>query len=135
LDRGRPEVAARCFALILDENRATGWEPMHLFQAALAFHRSRDQARFDRTWKLLATRAPDGVTIGQRKLTLDELRKRLDASGSRLEAEQPLTALKPLWSVPLSQMRDGQVWINQALRQLEGEGRPALSSSLPLATA
>jgi outer membrane protein assembly factor BamB len=133
LDRGRPDAAAHCFALILDENRATAWEPLHLFQAALAFHRSGDQTRFERTWKLLATRAADGVTIGRRKLSLVDLRKRLDSPNSRPEAEERLTALKPLWSVPLSQMRDGQVWINEALRQLESEGKPVLPASLPLA--
>ncbi len=133
LDRGRPDAAARCFTLLLDDGRTSNWEPASLYQAALAFHRSGNRADFDRAWKLLATRDPAGVTLGQRKLSLGELRKQFGPVESLPDgADERIASLKPLWHVPLSQERDGQVWIGQALRQMETENRPALPALIPL---
>ena len=52
---------------------------MTLFKAALAFRRSGDNAHFERAWKALRVKlGKRGLKIGEKTLTLVELRKEVD---------------------------------------------------------
>src|SRR5262249_22286332 len=61
---------------------------------ALAFRRAGARDRADETWKRLAAAASDGITVGDRTISLDDLEKALNRpAGAR--AEVPAEALLP----------------------------------------
>lgn len=76
LSRGRPELAAICFERLL--NSKASMTPVVLLKAAMAFHQSGNAELAARAWTQLGARAPRGLTLGDRTVSLEDLRHELD---------------------------------------------------------
>ena len=79
LDRGRYLSAARCYQALLDRSGLEQLKPVSLFKAALALHRAGERAEGERAWQQLAHKlGKEGLRIGDRTLTLEQLRQELE---------------------------------------------------------
>ena len=86
LDRGRVVEAADRFRRLLQRPDVDELPPLTLFQAALAFHAANDAVRENRAVQVLAHHVgPAGLPVGEKALTLDDLRKEI--------ARWPVTAI------------------------------------------
>lgn len=153
LDRGRHLMAALCYDRLLLHPRADSLPPISLFKAALAYHGAGDRDGAERAWKKLSARAPDGVAIGNKKVSLAELEKELaqyraaapamdsladwpmfrgNASRSA-RADGAAPVLEPRWQQPT--VADGAVgaWLAAAAQRLEDRSQPALPAFFPIA--
>jgi outer membrane protein assembly factor BamB len=152
LDRGRYLMAASCFRQLLDRPDVP---PLCLFKASLAFRRSGDEAAFSRAWKKLAAKAPDGLTMGEHQVSLDELKTILDRKPAPMHAKTRTRAgdwlmfrgdacrddwgmsAKPIleskWKLPTVHETTSRTWIEDAVGQLQSFRRPVLPGSFPIA--
>ena len=80
LDRGNYMPAALCFEQ-LRQREKDKVAPSTLLKAALAYHGSGDKTNEGVVWKQLAARAPDGLLLGKKMVTLAELQRIKDAQG------------------------------------------------------
>ncbi len=157
LDRGRYLMAAVCFDRLLKRPDADRVSAITLFKAALAFQRQGEAVRAEDTWNRLVKKAPDGLTLGERKATLAELKglfqQPIQRSGAQvaahdwtllrgnpartaLAASQPLTKdLGKSWHLPTVETPAGRSWLDNAVQQLHGRGQPVLPGAVPLAAA
>jgi outer membrane protein assembly factor BamB len=92
LDRGHFDLAAAYFERVLRSPDTA--PPLTLFRAALAFRRAGARERADDTWRRLAAAAPDGISLGERTIPLDDLEKTLNRPVAA-RAEVPAEALLP----------------------------------------
>lgn len=83
LDRGRPALAALCFERLLRLTDSDRLPSGVLPSAFLAFQRAGDQVRAGEVWRLLAARAPGGLRIQGRAVSLQELQAWLAQDRSR----------------------------------------------------
>ena len=150
LDRGRYLMAASCFRQLLDRADVA---PATLFKAGLAFRRSGDEAAAARAWKLLAAKAPDGLTLGENQVSLDELKKILDRKPEQVQAKTTagdwlmfrgdagrlglVQSQKPIleskWKQPTVQEGTSGGFIDEATQQLQNMRKPVLPGAFPLA--
>jgi outer membrane protein assembly factor BamB len=151
LDRGQPALAARCFERLLALPGGEGQPPAMLFAAFLAFERAGDTARAEALWKQLTARAPGGLRLGNRVMGLADLRAALarerrpapDASADwplfRGDAARTAAgsdaAFPPeaKWGRDTAHETATRTWLQQAVRQHDTRGTPALSAFFPLA--
>jgi outer membrane protein assembly factor BamB len=153
LDRGRPAEAALCFERLLGLPDADKLPPAVLFTAALAFQRVGDQAGAGRAWKQLSARAPAGLPIGARVVSLAELRAwlgqdRPPAGEPSAAAEWPLFRgdaaraapcaggdLVPevKWRHTTAHETATRTWVAEAVRQQGARGEPVLPAFFPVA--
>jgi outer membrane protein assembly factor BamB len=146
LDRGRDALAALCFERLLARPGADELPAALLFRAALAFRRAGDSARAERAWKEVAARAPAGLRLGGKEVSLAELKQQLDGSPTR-NAEWgmgnerqsagsafriPHPALEPRWSRPTAHEAVTRAWLQTAAEEQEDRGQPSLSAFAPL---
>lgn len=150
LDRGHFPLATRYFRMALDGDRPA---PLLCFQAALAFRRCGDKADADWAWKLLSARAPNGLRLGRRLLSLEELRKRLErfSSASRsasaaaadwmmfrgdstraAQSAGPLPLLEKRWTRASAREGDTRAWLRKAQQPRTDSVRATLPASFPL---
>jgi outer membrane protein assembly factor BamB len=148
LDRGRDALAALCFARLLDRPGADELPPAVLFRAALAFRRAGDAARAGRAWKQVAARAPAGLRLGGKEVSLAELRRQLEASpmgsgewGMGNERQQatphspfpiPNSPFEVRWARPTAHEAFTKVWLQTAADEQEDRGQPLLPAFAPL---
>ncbi len=151
LDRGRYLMAASCFRQLLDRADAA---PASLFKAGLAFRRSGDEAAVARAWKRLAAKAPDGLTLGEHRLSLDELKEVLDRKPEKVMARTTTAgdwlmfrgdasrgglglAAKPIleskWKQPTVHEPTSRGWLDNAMQQMQVRRLPVLPGSFPIA--
>jgi outer membrane protein assembly factor BamB len=161
LDRGRHALAALCFERLLGLPDAEKLPPAVLFPAALAFRRAGDKARAGRAWEQLSARAPGGLRVGGKPVSLAELQAWLagdrppepsaaaewplfrgDAARSALCAGGGLTPKgfdnaargnAPVWHHATAHETATQTWVQEAVRQQEARGEPALPAFFPVA--
>ncbi|MBM4070614.1 MAG: hypothetical protein FJ271_16910 [Planctomycetes bacterium] len=154
LDRGRYLLAASCFGRLLEKTDLPG---MTLFKAAIALRRHGDDVGVQRTWKRLQATFPDGLTVGERRLSLVELKKMLDApvsnrpqagtasdwlmfrgtaSRTAATAEFPAaTELKAAWQTSLAGETTSRTWIDTAINHVQNRGQAVIPGFAPLALA
>jgi outer membrane protein assembly factor BamB len=132
LDRGSA-LAPCCFERLLD---APGREesPAVLFHAALAFRRAGDAARARGAWERVAALAPRGLRLGDRTVSLTELKRELD----RAEVPAPRTPddlpnLDTRWSCKTFDESSPRAagWLQSAVQQEGGDG-PVLPGYVPV---
>jgi tetratricopeptide (TPR) repeat protein len=110
LGAGHSHLAALYFEQLLRHRGLARWTADQLFQAAAAFRAAGDRDNFAAVSKELLGRVPgNGVQIGKKQLTLDELRKELD--------KLPAPKDRPLASWPMPG--------GDAERNAQGIGGPA----------
>ena len=136
LDRGRPLLAALCFARLLDR-ADVDLAPAALLCAAQAFHRSGDAARAELAWKRLAAKSPAGLRLGNRLVSLDDLRNELGHSRPVAAAQvAPGPARVPgmtlRWSWPTVHEAVTRGWLATAVRQQEANGHPVVADFYPV---
>ena len=149
LDRGRYLMAASCFRQLLERADVA---PASLFKASLAFRRSGDEAATARAWKLLAAKAPDGLTVGENHIPLDELKKILDRKPEQVSAKttagdwlmfrghagraglghSPKPILESKWKQHTVHEANRR-WLDEAVQQMQNIRKPVLPGSFPLA--
>jgi len=151
LDRGRYLMAASCLGRLVQRPDVT---PMTLFKAALAAGRAGDKAATTAAWKRLSAAAPEGLTLGDRQVSLDDLKKILvrpaDKTETRTAAEWPMfggdlgrngqgtplpRTLKQTWNrVTVAELASKQT-LDSAVRNQQTRGQPVLPGSFPIAVA
>jgi outer membrane protein assembly factor BamB len=153
LDRGRFQLAAVWFERLLRRPSADQLAPRTLCQAVVVFEAVGDPDNADRAWELLATKAPDGLRLGDRLVALPELRKELKkipAPGvPTLWGDWPLfrghatrnvsgaaggEVGETLWRQATAFQDATRLWLENAQRQLEARSHPALTASSPILT-
>jgi outer membrane protein assembly factor BamB len=152
LDHGDFPLAARCFDQLLTSARSDRLSPLTLYKAALAFHHADDRSRFDSTWKFLSQKAADGLRLGDRTVSLADLRKDLDRGQPEASATEPPSEwhlyggnaghsgqgadgtplLEPRWQEPLIHEQAAQTWLEEAAQKSEARSQPVLPASFPL---
>jgi outer membrane protein assembly factor BamB len=153
LDRGRYDLAAACFDRLLQRSNAGELPPLSLIKAALAYQRVGNKAALEKTWQRLVHKAPDGVSLGKKTMTLTQLRKELDRLGSGPSELSPssdwvmfggnpsrsalgkgsLPAPKALWQQATAFESITQVWVEGALQNLRTRSQPLVPGFTPLA--
>ncbi len=150
LDRGRRELAARCFALLLGRPESAKLPPLTLTKAALAFRLAGDTARMEQAWKMLAEQAPDGLAIGGQFHDLARLRADLDRLGPEppprsgwpvfrgdigrtARGDGDLPILDPIWTRDTVAGGKAREWIDRGIKAEERAGRAVLPAFYPLA--
>ncbi|HEV3259042.1 MAG TPA: PQQ-binding-like beta-propeller repeat protein [Gemmataceae bacterium] len=135
LDRGEYVTADRCFAALLAHHTADQLKPITLFKAALAFRHAHDADNGRKAWKRLAAKVgKDGLRVGNRTLSVDELRRQLD----RVRAEQPQQGGGPpyldemQWQQPTIRESQTKTWVEQGVQSLEQVGQPVLPAFFPI---
>jgi outer membrane protein assembly factor BamB/tetratricopeptide (TPR) repeat protein len=140
LDRGRAGQAALAFHRLLQSTDVTS--PATLFQAALAFQMAGDGQAVEQTWKrLVAAVGMGGLNLGQRRFSVDELRRELDRRRPAQSAaadwllprgdprrssqahEQP-PVLDIAWQAATAGHETSRQWLETALAQSERSSRP-----------
>jgi outer membrane protein assembly factor BamB len=151
LDRGRYLMAASCFNRLLQRPETP---PLTIFKAALAANRAGDQVTVGIAWKRLAAKAPDGLTLGDRQASLDDLKKVLDrpaaAREARGAAEWPVfggdfsrngrarllhLTLERKWSMGTVEEASSKQTLESAVRNQQARNQPVLPGSFPIAVA
>lgn len=78
VDAGKPKEAVPHFERLLGWPGPEKLHPLILYRAALAFRQLGDKSRSEEVWKHLEKRVgPDGLRVGDRTLSLQELRMEL----------------------------------------------------------
>jgi outer membrane protein assembly factor BamB len=151
LDRGRYATAVRYFRRLLKGPGSARLEPLTLFKACLALHRAGDPTA-DETWKLLAARAPRGLVVNGRQVSLADLQKELTrggggtgagpaayewrvfrGSGERSGAAPGrLAGLRVGWDLPTVRGGPASEWITNALARARERGQVILPAGFPL---
>jgi outer membrane protein assembly factor BamB len=164
LDRGRYDPAAICFERLLRRqgNQAAA---LTLFKACLAFQRADDrknyESNFATAWKLLTTKARDGLEVGDERVPLDRLHKVLVAKtpATRQTAKYDWLIFRgdakrnaqgkggtlfrePRWTISLvpaefREVKEGKAWVeaylHRALKTFDERGQAALPGFFPIA--
>jgi hypothetical protein len=153
---GRLALAALGYARLLEHVGLARWSNEDLYQAAVAFHHRGSSARTDQMLKqLLARTGQNVVHLGERKLTVEELRKEIErAVPSPRPVEWPLYCgdaarrnhgvgelplLQPLWRQSMFYKTEGssadaaQEQIRQAEKKLQEKQEPIIPAFSPLA--
>src|SRR5262249_15511895 len=73
LDRGDYLAAAQYFERLINRQGAEKVSPLTLFKAKLAFTRAGDKANIDAVTRQLEARAPDGLRLADKTLSLHDL--------------------------------------------------------------
>ena len=153
LDRGHATLAALCFEKLVGTSQAEKLPPEMLFTAALAFRRGGDERRVEQVWKQLSARAPRGLRIGDKAVSLADLRASLaGGDGAAREVDRALEWLlfrgdagRAAFSgggdvAPAARWRRATVheaatrtWVEEAVRRQEARGRPVLPAFFPVA--
>lgn len=154
LDRGDFTAAAQAFERLIQRDTVEKLEPLTLFKAALAFHRSGDKEARERAWKQLAARAPDGLRLGEQSVALADLERMLDryrsstsfaydypqfggneSRNAQLVGGAPFMVRR--WVQPLAGIDQVKAWIydgpTSAVKRLEDRGNPVLPALFPIA--
>ncbi len=151
LDRGDHALAALCFQRLLNHAQADELAPLTLVRAAAAFQKNSDSAAVEAVWKRLAAKTPQGIRLGNRHLSLDELQKQLgrlpSSTGARngewivyggnpsrngMGTGSP-PELDAKWSQPLVFEETTRGWLRHAHDLLETRSRPAIPGFHPIA--
>jgi outer membrane protein assembly factor BamB len=136
LDRGRDALAALCFERLLARPGANALPPAVLFRAALAFRRAGDGARAERAWRQVAERAPGGLRLGGKEVSVAELKQQLEdgtpapAPAEAIPARVP--GLEARWTRPTAHEAGTKAWLQTAAEEQEDRGQPSLSAFAPL---
>jgi outer membrane protein assembly factor BamB len=148
LDRGRAETAAFCFQRLLQQAQ-TELPAQAFFQAALAFRRAGDARNEERAWQLLLDRlGNDGLRLGERLVSVEQLRQHLDAAtrdragddwplfrgqpNRAGDAAAELPYLDPLWKADSARHEDSRRWLAHAAAKQTKYGLPILPGAVPL---
>lgn len=79
LDMGKPKEAVQYFDRLLGWPGPDKLTPLTVYQAALAVRKAGDKPRSEELWKRVSERiGKDGLRMGDRTLTVEELRKELE---------------------------------------------------------
>jgi outer membrane protein assembly factor BamB len=151
LDRGQYQEAFACFNRLLRHEHADRLKAMTLFKAALAFQHAHEKSAAQEVWKRLTAMAPDGMRIGDRNVSLEELRRLLDEPPSE-QAQRPPdwplfrgdpsrsdqgTGSSPfldvLWTQSTVRQAQTEQWIRAAVKQLEEHQQPIVPGYFPIA--
>lgn len=136
LDRGQAVPAAFAFDRLLRSALADRLPEGTLFKAALAFRLAGDDDGFKRAWKRLEEKSPDGIRLGDRRATLDALRKDLDAFRSSGPSDGAVPSgspeLEPVWRQPLVRDETAAAWLREAANRTEARGLPLIPPAIPV---
>jgi hypothetical protein len=155
LDRGRHPQAALWFRRLLGHPRADRLAPLTLFRACLAFRRAGDEAGARQTWERIAKRAPGGLHLGERLVSLTELRRGLDrpvaaeptpapAPDWRMFRRDParggegpgaIALLENRWQRPTAFTANPRAWVESAVDKQATRFRPVLPAFFPVVAA
>jgi outer membrane protein assembly factor BamB len=140
LDRARYLLAACCFECLLDRAGTDDLPPAVLFHAALAFRRAGITARAEQTWQRVIARAPAGLRLGGRSLSLADLKRILDrdepqASAPPAASPPAVANLEPCWSRPTTHEDVTRTWLKNAVQAHEIRGQPVVPASFPVLVA
>jgi outer membrane protein assembly factor BamB/tetratricopeptide (TPR) repeat protein len=152
LDRGRSMMAALCFERLFGHEKAEQLPPLTLLKAVLAFRRAGDKARAEDAWNRLAKATRTGVVLGDRTVSLDELRQELDKVVADLPPTSPYDwalfkgnpsrsavgngsppFLEVRWTHSTIRESQTKQWLDQAVKRQEEMQYPVLPSSFPVA--
>jgi outer membrane protein assembly factor BamB len=155
LDRGQYTLAAACFDGLLRRSNAGELPPLTLVKVALAFQRVGNKAALEKTWQRLVNKAPDGLTLGKKTMSLTQLRKELDRIGwgpgeraasfdgvmvagnpgrsARGKGSPP--GPKALWQQDTVFDPAIDLWVQGALQKMQAYWQSPLPGSTPLAVA
>jgi outer membrane protein assembly factor BamB len=153
LDRGRPLLAAMYFERLLTHPAAGKLPLVTHFKAALALARSGDKEAAELVWKRLADKAPDGLVLGGKGVSLEQLRKELNRAAAAAEVPQPADwpiyrgspmrsgraadgtpDLRARWEVPTLSESVTRAWLRVATGMQEARRAPVLPGSFPIVT-
>lgn len=136
LDRGQAVPAAQAFDRLLHSARADTLPPATLVKAALAFRLVGDEDGFKRAWKHLEERAPDGLRLRGRRITLEMLRKDVEhyrtSDGSTTDALAGSLSLQPSWRQPMLRDETTAALLTEAVSRTEGRGMPVIPAAVPV---
>jgi outer membrane protein assembly factor BamB len=151
LDRGRPAAAALCFAQLLAGPAADRLPPLTLFKAFQARARSGDRAGAEQIWKRLAAAVPDGLRLGGRAVSLEQLRQAalrgeitpaeeahddwsvFRGSASRsARAGGPVSPVQVRWELPTWAETASREWLTRNVQYLESRAQPVLPTLFPV---
>jgi outer membrane protein assembly factor BamB len=133
LDRGRGGQAALAFHRLLQSAEVAN--PATLFQASLAFQTAGDTQAAEQTWKRLAAAVGQGgLMLGQRRFSVDDLRREFDRRrpaqsaaadwllsrgdprrSAQAHGDPPL--LEIAWQAPTAGHETSRQWLQTALEQ------------------
>jgi tetratricopeptide (TPR) repeat protein len=152
-EAGYFRLAALHYEQLHEHRSLARWTPEQLYQATAAFRRVGDKPHGNATAKQLLDRVgPEGIHIGKRKLTREELQQELDAlapmprggdwplyqgdpaRSGRAAGGVPF--LDPLWTHKTvgDDNRDTTgVWVEKAQKRLQDRHEPVLTASVPVA--
>jgi outer membrane protein assembly factor BamB len=144
-------MAALCYERLLSSGKS-GFSPLILFKAALAFQRAGDKAGFEQAWGKLAEAARDGLRVGEQTVRLDELHRIIGESGSAeavagafdwpmfkgnpsrsAEGNGSAPFLEAKWSRSMYRQVLTEQWIKHAVQQQEERQQPVMSGYFPIA--
>jgi hypothetical protein len=128
--------------------------PLTVFKAALAMRRHGDKKAEAQAWQRLAIQAPDGLLVGERPLSLDELRKSLEQlpallptrtvsedwlvfrGNSSRTANAPglpeFIKVKSAWQTSTVLEATTRSWLDAAIKQIHARDQAALPGFFPL---
>jgi outer membrane protein assembly factor BamB len=139
LDRGRYNLAACCFARLLESRGVEDQAPATLFRAALAFRRAGAADRARLAWDHIATTSPRGVHLGDRTVSLSDLKRELDrvdvpAAAVVAPAADDLPSLEPRWSQRTADESNPRTWgwLQSAVQRQDATDRSGLPGALPV---
>jgi hypothetical protein len=136
LDRGRPALAAVCFARLLDREGADRLPPATLLAAALAFRRAGDGVRAEQTWARLAA-GGGTLRLGGKVVPVAELKRDLDRTDVPAPVPGPEGGprLKARWTRLTSHEDVTRAWLERAAKNQEARDQPGVPAGYPVTTA
>jgi outer membrane protein assembly factor BamB len=151
LDRGRYLMAASCLSRLVQRRDTL---PLTYFKAALAASRAGDQATAAVAWKRLSAAASEGLTLGDRQVSLDDLKKLLDRPADKTAAPAaaewpifggavsrnglatpPQLTLKRQWNRATAEEPGSRQTLENAVRNQQARNQPVLPGAFPIAVA
>ncbi len=129
LDRGHFDLAAGYFDRLLHGSEPA--QPLTLFQATLAFRRAGDPERAEQAWKRLTAAAPDGLTVGDRTISLADLEKTLNRPARVEPAADDSLAVSP-WPPGTLSDATAEAWLADAVQRKEASEQPVLPANTPI---
>lgn len=156
LERGQHIPAALMFERLINREGADNLSPATLIKAALAFRRTGDRGKEENAWNLLTERNGDRVKLGDRTISVNDLRDDVEQNFKALVAATNLydwsmyggnptrssTAnggtpfLEKRWYLPILSERNEQtrkLILERAVRTMETRNQPVLPTFFPIA--
>src|SRR5262249_52110336 len=154
LERGQHIPAALMFERLINREGADKLSPATLIKAALAFRRTGDRAKEENAWNLLTEKNGDRIKLGDRTVSVNDLRDDVERNFQTLVAATNLydwsmyrgnptrsalanggtPFLEKRWYLPvIREQQTRTLVLERAARTLESRNQPVLPTFFPIA--